>query len=99
VGNAGLPDTNTHMQDYMSGARQHTSQGELLRMLEWTPNQALKWADEDRQALKLIKTNYGVAGEAWVRWLVKNQTVAAEMWKRIHERVKNEFEFVDDERY
>lgn len=91
--------SNTHLTDYMSGARKHSSNGELLRMLEWTPNQALQWADEEREALKLIKTNYGVAGEAWVRWLVKNQDACAEMWRRTHERVKAEFEFSDDERY
>jgi hypothetical protein len=91
--------SNTHLTDYMSGARKHSSNGEMLRMLEWTPNQALKWADEDREALKKIKTNYGVAGEAWVRWMVKNQDACAAMWKRMHERLKNEFEFVDDERY
>jgi hypothetical protein len=91
--------SNTHLTDYMSGARKHSSNGELLRMLEWTPNQALKWTDEDREVLKHIKSNYGVAGEAWVRWMVKNQEVCAEMWRRTHERVKQEFEFVDDERY
>ncbi len=90
---------NLHLTDYMAGARKHSSNGELLRMLEWTPNVALQWTDEERQVLKKIKENYGVAGEAWVRWLVKNQDVANEMYKRIYAKLKVKMEFTDDERY
>lgn len=91
--------SNTHLTDYMSGARKHSSNGELLRLLEWTPNKPLQWTDEEREALKLIKTNYGVAGEAWVRWMVRNQDVCAETVRRVHARLKDEMEFTDEERY
>ena len=90
---------NLHLTDYMSGARKFSSNGELMRFLEWTPNKALQWTDEDRKVLKDLKNHYGVAGEAWVRWLVRHQDVAQQMWLKMHERVKNTFEFSDDERY
>jgi hypothetical protein len=90
---------NLHLTDYMAGARKHSSNGELLRMLEWTPNVALQWTDDERKVLKLIKENYGVAGEAWVRWLVRNQDLAQEMYRRIYAKLKVKMEFSDDERY
>ncbi len=91
--------SNVHLTDYMSGARKHSSNGELLRTLEWTPTQPLQWTDEERVILKTIKNNYGVAGEAWVRWLVRNQDVAAAMVRKVHTRLKEVMEFTDDERY
>ena len=91
--------SNVHLTDYMSGARKHSSNGELLRTLEWTPTKPLQWSDEERVILKSIKNNYGVAGETWVRWLVRNQDVAAEMMRRVHEHLKVDMEFTDDERY
>lgn len=91
--------SNTHLTDYMSGARKHSSNGELLRMLEWTPSKPLQWTDEERIVLRTLKDNYGVAGEAWVRWLVTHQDVVAKVIRDVHEHLKIEFKFSDDERY
>lgn len=91
--------SNTILTDYMSGARQHSSNGELLRMLEWTPNTPLEWTQEERNTLKLLNKHYGVAGETWVRWLVQNRTVARDMLQKVHVRLAAEFNFTDDERY
>lgn len=91
--------SNTHLTDYMAGARAHSSYGELLRMLEWTPTEALVWTDEERGLLKYLQQNYGVAGEAWVRWLVCNQETVKRVMNTVHERLKKELAFVDDERY
>jgi len=91
--------SNVHLSDYMSGARQHSSNGELLRMLEWTPNVALEWADSDRVILKNVRQNYGVAGEAWVRWIVTHQDIVQEVMDKVHAKLKTVMEFVDDERY
>jgi len=68
--------SNTKLTDYMAGARAHSSNGELLRMLEWTPHVKLKFTAQERTTLLEIKRNYGVAGEAWVRWLAVNQKTA-----------------------
>ena len=90
---------NLHLTDYMSGARKHSSNGEMLRMLEWTPTTALQWTDEERAVLRNIKNNYGLAGEAWVRWMVRNQDLIREMYARVYRKLKTEMEFTDDERY
>lgn len=91
--------SNTHMHDYMSGAREHTSQGELLRMLEWTPEIKLNWAPSEEEILKVIGDNYGVAGEIYVRWLVQNQDVAEQVLKDTMRRLKEQWNITGDERY
>ena len=91
--------SNTKLTDYMAGARAHSSNGELLRMLEWTPHIKLKFTAEERKTLLEIKRNYGVAGEAWVRWLAVNQKVAEEIVRKVHIHLKKVFNFNDDERY
>jgi hypothetical protein len=94
-----LLTSNTHMHDYMSGARNHTSQGELLRMLEWTPEQKLDWTPDEEEALKAIGYNYGVAGDKYVRWLVLNQDTARDITNRVIRRLKVEWNMSGDERF
>ena len=91
--------SNTHMLDYMSGAREHTSQGELMRMLEWTPMQKLNWTDEEEDTLRLLDSNHGVAGEQYVRWLVQNQQVAMKVTQDTIRYLKAEWNMRGDERY
>lgn len=91
--------SNTKLTDYMAGARAHSSNGELLRMLEWTPHIKLKFTTEERKTLLDIKRNYGVAGEAWVRWLAVNQKTAEEIVRKVHVHLKKVMNFNDDERY
>ena len=91
--------SNTKLTDYMAGARAHSSNGELLRMLEWTPHVKLKFTTEERKTLLDIKRNYGVAGEAWVRWLAVNQKTAEEIVRKVHIHLKKVMNFNDDERY
>jgi hypothetical protein len=83
----------------MAGARKFSSNGELLRMLEWTPNVKLHWNAEEREILKLLKRNYGVAGEAWVRWMVQNRKTIKDIMPKVHAQLEKEFKFTDDERY
>ena len=91
--------SNDKLTDYMAGARKHSSNGELLRMLEWNPNVKLTWTTEERQILTEIKRSYGVAGEAWVRWLVENQKTAEEVVRKVQLHLKKVMDFNDDERY
>ena len=46
-----------------------------------------------------VKRNYGVAGEAWVRWLTVNQKTAEEIVRKVHIHLKKVINFNDDERY
>lgn len=91
--------SNENLTDYMAGARKFSSNGELLRMLEWTPNHKLHWNAEEREILKLLKRNYGVAGEEWVRWMVQNRKIIKDIMPQVHAQLEKEFNFTDDERY
>ena len=91
--------SNESLTDYMAGARKFSSNGELLRMLEWNPNIKLEWTPQEREILLQMKHNYGVAGEAWIRWLTKNQHIAEQVVKKTHKHLKKVLNFDDDERY
>ncbi len=91
--------SNMHMHDYMSGSRQFSSNGELFRMLEWTPNKVLSWTDEETEIIKLLHHNHGVAGEKYVRWLVQNEDVARDITEKCVARLKREWKMTGDERY
>ena len=91
--------SNIHLTDYMSGARQFSSNGELMRMLEWTPDVELTWTTEEREILKGLKKNYGVAGEAWVRWITTNQETVQAVVQSTHLHLLNMMQFTDQERY
>jgi Domain of unknown function (DUF927) len=95
----GTMTSNVQLLDYMAGARTFSSNGELMRMLEWNPTIELKWTAEERSILKGLKQNYGVAGEAWVRWLTKHQDVAKAMLHKVEARLKEVMKFTDLERY
>ena len=94
-----LLTSNTHMHDYMSGVRDHTSQGELLRMLEWIPEVKLNWNEGEEDAIKALWENYGVVGEQYVRWLVQHEDVARSVTLRVIARLKKEWKMSGDERY
>jgi hypothetical protein len=91
--------SNVHMTDVMTGSRKHSSHGELMRMLEWNPSKPLKFTQAERAILKELRLNYGVAGEAWVRWVVQNRAEAKSVWQRVHAKLRDELKFEDDERY
>ena len=91
--------SNESLTDYMAGARKFSSNGELLRMLEWNPIIKLSWTPKEREVLLDIKRHYGVAGEAWVRWLTKHREVAQEVVAKTHAHLKKVMNFDDDERY
>lgn len=91
--------SNVHMSDLLVGSRKHSSQGEMMRMLEITPTKELQFSDEERGILMLLRHNYGVAGEAWVRWCVQNYGTVREVWNTVHQRLRTELNFSDEERY
>lgn len=91
--------SNIHLTDYLSGARKHSSYGELLRMLEWTPTKVLRWSAEDRKDVEKINTNYGVAGEAWVRYVVTHKKEVQDVMAHVSARLKESLGFTDEERY
>lgn len=91
--------SNTHMVDVLSSARKHSVQGEIMRMLEWTPNKPLDFTEAERAIVKEVRRNYGTAGEKWVGYVVQNYEHCKKTWNDVHQRLKAEMGFTDEERY
>jgi len=91
--------SNTHMHDVLSSSRRHSSNGEVMRMLEWTPTKQLQFNDTERDAIRAMRQNYGVAGEAWIRYVVPNYAEVQRLWDATHAKVRDALKFTDEERY
>ena len=91
--------SNTHLTDMLTGSNKHSARGEMMRMLEWGSEESLVFSDEEREQLKLLRTNYGVAGEAWSRWIVKNQRTIKEVRQKVHLELRKRLAFTDEERH
>jgi hypothetical protein len=94
-----LFSSNTHVMDFLSGARKHASQAEMFRILELQMNRKLSWTSEEAEALSLLKKNFGVAGRELIRWIVKNRETAKQVLEETKAKLKVEFESNEDERY
>jgi hypothetical protein len=95
-----LMTSNKHMMDYLTAEREHGSEGELRRLVELTFDKEFK-ADELTKTMLFtsLPENYGVAGEAYARWLVRNADVARQMTKDTYAEVFKYFEATGDERF
>jgi len=94
-----LLSSNTHVMDYLTGARKHSSEGEIRRVLEQTMTDVIRWESEEIAALQLLKTNYGVAGQLYTQYLVDNPEEVQKVMASVHEELKKKLSFQDDERY
>jgi hypothetical protein len=94
-----LLSSNTHVMDYLTGARKHSSEGEIRRVLELTLANIISWEPTELEAMELLKNNYGVAGDAYVQYLVDNIDSVRLLIRDVHRQLKAEFKFRDDERY
>lgn len=91
--------SNTHMHDVLTSSRRHSSNGEVMRMLEWTPTKQLRFTEAERDAIRALRNNYGVAGEAWVRYVVTHYAEVQQLWSKTHAKVREALQFSDEERY
>ena len=94
-----LMSSNTHVMDFLTGARKHSSEGEIRRVLEYTANDKIIWNPGELDKIQLIQSNYAVFAPQFVQWLVNHKDLAEQVTKTIYERLKTEFNFVDDERF
>jgi hypothetical protein len=94
-----LLTSNAPVLEHMLGARETTSHGEVKRCLEWHTEVPLTWTDAERETMRLLADNYGVAGPAWCAWLVKNQDKARETYHRVVEKWRTLIEAEDAERF
>ena len=94
-----LLSSNTHVMDFLSGARKHASQGEMFRILELQMNKKLKWTTEEGATLGLLKDNFGVVGLELIRWMVQNRETVKQVVAKAKTDLTAEFDSNDDERY
>jgi len=94
-----LLTSNTHVFDFLGGMRKHASQAEMLRVLEECPTVKLEWNDAESAILDQLKNNYGVVGDMLITWMVQNQEIVKDVFKKTHETLKKEFNTTNDERY
>lgn len=94
-----LVSSNTHIMDYFS-SRKHSSQGEIMRLLELQMNKRLETPPDLDDALKNhLPRNYGVAGVRYARWLVDNQATARDVVRMVEEDLKHSMQETADERF
>lgn len=94
-----LLSSNTHVMDYLTGARKHSSEGEIRRVLELTLTSIIEWETHELEGIELLKANYGVAGHVYAQYLVDNLAEVRDLMGNVRKRLKQEFKFRDDERY
>lgn len=94
-----LVSSNTHIMDYLS-SRKHSSQGEILRLLELQMNKRLETPSDLDDALKnYLPRNYGVAGARYARWIVDNQSTVRDVVRMVEDDLKRTMQETPDERF
>lgn len=94
-----LMSSNTHVTDYLTGARKHSSEGELRRLLEMTMEQQLAWQPHEVNTLKLLHENYGVAGPVFAQYIVENPAEVERVVRTTEASLYAAFNATNDERY
>jgi len=94
-----LITSNTHIVDFFTGGRDHSSEGELRRLLEFPLSKQLVWTPEQSEVLRKLQKSYGVAGVAYIKWLVRNRDRAVEVMNNVMAKVESHFHMSNDERF
>lgn len=94
-----LLSSNTHIVDFLTGSREHSSEGELRRLLEFPLSNQLVWTAEQSETLRKLQKNYGVAGVAYIKWLVRNRDHAIAVMDKVLQKVEERFNMSNDERF
>jgi hypothetical protein len=90
--------SNTHTLDYLD-SRTHSSQGEILRILEVTPSTIITWTKQETATLHALKENHGIAGHLYTQWLVDNFDTAKEVYTEVYARIAEQLKFTNQERF
>jgi hypothetical protein len=94
-----LMSSNTHTVDYLTGARKHSSEGELRRLLEMQMTVELQWEPHEIDIIKSLHSNYGVAGPVYAQFLVDNEEVVREVVEATQKWLYKEYKATNDERF
>jgi hypothetical protein len=95
-----LMTSNKHMMDYLTAERSHGSEGELRRMIELVFDRPLELDPYTKDLLfTKLPENYGVAGEAYARFLSNNVAYVQETVRAVYSQTFDAFEASGDERF
>ena len=94
-----IMSSNRPAVDYMTGARQHSSEGELRRLLEYIMDEKLDWSPEEIEIIKSLQQNYAVAGDVLVRYFVNNVGYLKTLLPETVQQMYREFKAPNDERF
>lgn len=94
-----LMSSNTHVVDYLTGGRDHSSEGELRRLLEFTFEEALSWEPHEIEIIKSLQYNYGVAGYKLVEYMVEHVDEFPTSVREAVAAMYTEFNATNDERF
>jgi hypothetical protein len=94
-----LMSSNTHVVDYLTGGRNHSSEGELRRLLEFTFDEALTWEPHEIEIIKSLQFNYGVAGYKLVEYMVEHVDEFPTSVREAVAAMYTEFNATNDERF
>lgn len=94
-----LMSSNRNSIDWMTGARDHSSEGELRRLIEFSMDKKLEWTQDEIDNIKSLQHNYGVAGEVYAQYLVDNLTTIRDLVPDCVRKMYDEYSAPSDERY
>jgi hypothetical protein len=94
-----LMSSNTHIVDYLTGGRAHSSEGELRRLLEFVLEDELSWEPHEIEIIKSLQSNYAVAGYALSQYLADNVDQFPKMVGEAVAGMYTEFKATNDERF
>ena len=94
-----IMSSNRGAVDYLSGSRDHASEGELRRLIEFAMDTKLEWSQDEITIIKSLHQNYGVAGQVYAQYLVDNVQDVKELTNKCVARMYDDFGAASDERY
>ena len=94
-----LMSSNRNAVDYLAGERQHSSEGELRRLLEFSMDEKLQWTKEEIETIKLLQSNYAVAGEVLAQYLVDNIHTLQPLMSDMQAKMYEAYNAPSDERF
>lgn len=94
-----LMSSNRPAIDYLTSVRQHSSEGELRRLIEMSMDEKLQWDAQEIEIIKSLQHNYAVAGDVLARYFVENTEYLTNLVPKTVAQMYKEFNAPNDERF
>lgn len=94
-----IMSSNTHVVDYLTGTRKHSSEGELRRLIEYVMDEKLSWESDEIEIIKSLQNNYAVAGDALAQYMVDNIDMLKTLVPQTVRQMYAEYKAPNDERF